>query len=195
MAMCSGSLGLQDAASTSALFCLFFTICRHFRDRRAQQRRFRLLQYVLQLQTPGYSISTKPSISPSHGVERKSEKVYFVRGKQRVKGRGEKEKKDDVKSHQCEGSLPSPLSGLPFPFTLCFLATLPRVKQFCCCLVDYKSRPALPCKASQDKTDVLSRQGHFVARVESNRVSAKIFLNVTSRFAIGTGRTSWPNRK
>ena len=31
------------------------------------------------------------------------------------------------------------------------LSTLPRVKQFCCCLVDYQSRPALPCKASQGK--------------------------------------------
>ena len=35
------------------------------------------------------------------------------------------------------------------------LSTLPRVKQFCCCLVDYQSRPALPCKASQSRKDVL----------------------------------------
>ena len=60
---------------------------------------------------------TKPSISPSHGVVRKPEKVYFVRRKQTVKGKGKEEKKDDVTNHQRKGSLPSPLSPSHSPFT------------------------------------------------------------------------------
>ena len=91
--------------------------------------------------------------------------MYFVRRKQRVKGRGKKNMKDDVKN-QRKGSLPSPLSGTPLPIHPS-LSTLPRVKQFCCCLVDYKSGSALPCKASQDKNRRSSLPWllcHFVAR-------------------------------
>ena len=101
---------------------------------------------------------TTPSISPSHGVVRKPEKVYFVRRKQTVKGKGKEEKKDDVTNHQRKGSgvflLLCPLPIHPS------LSTLPRVKQICCCLVDYQSRPALPCKASQGK----EKKTFFLAR-------------------------------
>ena len=47
------------------------------------------------------------------------------------------------------------------------LLPLPHVKQFCCCLVDYQSRPALPCKASQGKKRRSSSPRplcHFVTR-------------------------------
>ena len=74
-----------------------------------------------------------------------------------MKGRGEKEKKDDVKSHQCKGSLPSPLSGTPLPIHPS-LSTLPRVKQFCCCLVDLS--PAPHCLAKQAKI----KQTFFLAK-------------------------------
>ena len=84
-------------------------LCHHFRDRRALQRRFRLFQCVVQLRTPSYY----ETIDLSHDVVRKPEKVYFARRKQRVKGRGKEEKKDDVTNHQSRGSLPSPFQLSP----------------------------------------------------------------------------------
>ena len=60
---------------------------------------------------------TKPSTSPSHGVMRKSEKSVLCLLKVGGEGVGRgKEKKDDVTSHQCKGSLPSPLSPSHSPF-------------------------------------------------------------------------------
>ena len=56
VAMCFGSLGLQDAASTSALFVSSSVMSSIFEIVELYKRPFRLLQlqYVLQLRTPGY---------------------------------------------------------------------------------------------------------------------------------------------
>ena len=74
------------------LFLSLLQLCRHFRDRRAVERRFRLLQCVVQLRTPG---DFHEILDLSLGVMKK---CIFVGSKQRVKGRGKEEKKDDVSS-------------------------------------------------------------------------------------------------
>ena len=66
------------------------------------------------------SISSSPALNsrllryhqslPSTAWWEDLKEVYFVRRKQRVKGRGKEKKKDNVTSHQRKGSLPFPLS-------------------------------------------------------------------------------------
>ena len=84
--------------------------------------------------------------------------MYFVRRKQRVKGRGKKEMKDDITGHQRKGSLPSPLSSSHSP--LAFYST--SGKHFRCLLRRLSVPPRTTlraCKASQGIKDVLPRQG------------------------------------
>ena len=69
VAMCIGSFGLQDAASTSALLCLFFSY---------------VIFEIVELYSVDFVFSiselqaiTIPSISPFHGVVRRSERSIF----------------------------------------------------------------------------------------------------------------------
>ena len=108
MAMCFGSLGLQNAASTSALFVSSSAMSLFSRS--SSSTASILSSPVSRFSSSELQAITMPSISPFHSVVRRSEKVYFVRREQRVKGRGKEKKKDDVTSHQRKGSLPFPLS-------------------------------------------------------------------------------------
>ena len=171
------------------LFLSLLQLCHQFRDRRALQRQFRLLQlqYVLQLRSPGYYETIDLSLGGCRDSWESLKKcILFVESKG-WRGEGKRRRKTTSRIIKLrKGSLPSPLSPSHSPFA----STLPHVKQFCCCLVDYQSRPHCLAKQAKVKSDVLPRQDHFVTLwLESNRVSAKIFLKVPSRFAIGTGRT------
>ena len=66
---CASAVWDCRTAHQLLLFLSLLQLCHHFRDRRALQHQFCLLQlqYVLQLRSPG-SVITKPSISPSEGV-------------------------------------------------------------------------------------------------------------------------------
>ena len=170
------------------LFLSLLRSSRHFRNRRALQGRFRLLQYVLQLRTPVKVPNNHRSVLRTVSSE-SLKNVYFVRRKQRVKRRGKDEK---TPSRVINAKVVFVLLCRPFQFPAS-LSTLPRVKQFCCCLVDYQSRSTLPCRASQRKKDVLPRQGHFVTLLlESNGVPAKIFLNVPMQ---SLHHRNWSKRK
>ena len=118
---------------------------------------------------------------------RKPEKVHYGR-KQRVKGEGKRRRKTTSRIIKLrKGGLPSPLSPSHSPFA----STLPHVKcsSAAASLIISPAPHCLP-KQAKVKRDVLPRQDHFVTLwLGSNRVSAKIFLKVPSRFAIGTGRT------
>ena len=166
------------------LFLSLLQLCHRFRDRWALQRRFRLLQYVLQLRTPGYYETIDLSLVSWESLK----KCFLFVESRGWRGEGKRKRKTTSRDINVKVVF---LLLCPLPIHPS-LSTLPRVKQFCCCLVDYQSRLALRYKASQGKKkkDVLPRQDHFVTLwLESNRVSAKIFLKVPSRFAIGTGRT------
>ena len=136
--------GIAGCRINFCSFCLFFSYVIIFEIVKLLSVDF---VFSSMLSSSELQAITKPSIFPPHGVVRQPEKVYFVRRKQMVKGRGKEEKRDDVTNHQRKVSLSSPL----FPAHSPSLSTLPRVKQFCCCPVDYQSRPALPGKASQGK--------------------------------------------
>ena len=108
-----GYFGLQVAASTSALLASYSVTSSFFRSLSSTA-----------------SISSSPVCFPAPNPRllnfRRSlsrtvlleslKKVYFVRRKQRVKGRVKKEMKDAITGHQRKGSLPSPLSSSHSPF-------------------------------------------------------------------------------
>ena len=95
------------------LFLSLLQLCHHFRDRRALQSRFRLLQYS---PAPNSRLLRYHRSLPSTASWEDLKEVYFVRRKQRVKGRGKEKKKDNVTSHQRKGSLQYPLSAFHSPF-------------------------------------------------------------------------------
>ena len=143
--MCFWQFGIAGRRINSSSFCLFFSCVVIFEIVELHSVDF-VFPSMFSSSEPQ---ATKKSISPSHGVVRMSEKVYLVRRKQRVKGRGKKEKKDDVTSHQRKGSLPSPLTPSHSPFAFyspsCKTVLLLRMPR------RLSVPPALPCKASQGK--------------------------------------------
>ena len=95
MAMCFGSLGLQDAASTSALFVSSSVMSSFSRSSELYSVNFVFSSMFSSSELQAF---TKPSISPSHGVVTKPEKVYFVLRKQSVNE--ERERGEERRRHE-----------------------------------------------------------------------------------------------
>ena len=121
------------------LFLSLLQLCHHFRDRRALQHQFGLLQYVLQLRTPGYYDTIDLSLPRRH---EKIWKKYILFVESRG-WRGEGKRRRKTMSRVNVKIVFLFLCLLPIHPSL---STLPRVKQFCCCLIDYQSHPELPWK-------------------------------------------------
>ena len=150
----------------------------------------RLPQYALQLRTPGHEpIDLSLSLSLSRTVSWEClKKVYFVRRKQRVKGRGKKRRKTTLRVINVKVVF---LLLWPLPIHPS-LSTLPRVKQFCCCLVDYQSRPhclAKQAKVKKRRSSSPRSLCHFVTRGQQG-----FRQNLLERPSSLRHR-NWPNRK
>ena len=173
------------------LFLSLLQLCHHFRDRRALQHQFRLLQlqYVLQLRIPGYYETIDLSLGGCRDSWESLKKCILFAESRGWRGEGKRRRKTTSRIIKLrKGSLPSPLSPSHSPFA----STLPHVKQFCCCLVDYQSRPALPCKASQGKKRRSSSPRplcHFVTREQQG------FRQNLLESPQSLRHRNWPNRK
>ena len=184
VAMYFWQFGIAGRRINSCSFCLFFSYVVIFEIVELYSVDF-VLPSMLSSSKPQ---ATKPSFSPSHGVVRMSEKVYLVRRKQRVKGRGKKEKKDDVTSHQRKGSLPSSLTPSHSPFAF----YSPSCKTVLLLPRRLSVPPALPCKASQGKERRSSSPRslcHFVTRGQQG------FRQHLLERPWSLRHRNWPNRK
>ena len=132
---------------------------------------------------------TKPSISPTVSWESLKKCILFVESRG-WRGEGKRRRKTTSRIIKVEVVFLL-LCNCPLPIHPS-LSTLPRVKQFCCCLVDYQSRPALPCTASQGK-----KKTFFLAKTSLSLCDSRAtgFPPKSSWKSQSLRHRSWPNRK